>query len=317
MRLQQHSKSNYHLCAGHTRLLFRRLLLSIQQAERCGDQRQKRHGCVLPHRSTPIKILQPIGVQQIQNAAQQGCFIMAEHLTKTIKRNTCRQHLHSQHIQLIRKLYTYAQHTQNCREVQAQFSVKQRGGISIPVFCLTVDPYRELSGFQPLGNSLNAGKMKMDIVAKNTTTLHQHRHTGQQHSTAQQEKTPTQIRISDCQRAGRQKQQQQQIQKKRCQQPSQYTHPGIDPILLYRHFAKRENAAAIIGHQTDRLVCITHIQYNGIMRPPYCKKLTFARHYHCVICHKINAGMGFLLVFILRRYKIIVCFDFIVTRRQP
>ena len=157
----------------------------------------------------------------------------------------------------------------------------------------------------------------MDIVAKNTTPLHQHRHTGQQHSTAQQEKTPTQIRISDCQRTGRQKQQQQQIQKKRCQQPSQYTHPGIDPILLYRHFAKRENAAAIIGHQTDRLVCITHIQYNGIMRPPHCKKLTFARHYHCVICHKINAGMGFLLVFILRRYKIIVCFDFIVPRRQP
>ena len=205
MRLQQHSKSNYQLCAGHTRLFFRWLLPSIQQAERCGDQRQKRHSCVLPHRSTPIKILQPIGVQQIQNTAQQGCFIMAEHLTKTIKRNTCRQYLHSQHIQMVRQLYAHTQCTQNCREIQAQFPVKQRRCIPIPVFCLTVDPYRELSGFQPLGNSINTGKMEMDIITKNTYALHQRRHTGQQHSTAQQEKTPTQIRISDCQRTGRQK----------------------------------------------------------------------------------------------------------------
>ena len=86
MHLQQHSKGRNKFCAGPAQPLAGKRTFPIQFIQGSRNQRQKRHGCVLPHRAEPVNLIQMIGRQHIQDAAHQGRLVMPENLPQAEKR---------------------------------------------------------------------------------------------------------------------------------------------------------------------------------------------------------------------------------------
>ena len=109
MHLQQHSKGRNKFCAGPAQPLAGKRTFPIQFIQGSRNQRQKRHGCVLPHRAEPVNLIQMIGRQHIQDAAHQGRLVMPENLPQAEKGNASCQQLECQQIGMIRPLHTHPQ----------------------------------------------------------------------------------------------------------------------------------------------------------------------------------------------------------------
>ena len=73
--LQQHAKAHDQFGAGLARTAAGQRLFTVQLVQRGRDQRQKHHGCVLPHRTEPVNFVQVVGGQHVQGTAHQRCFV--------------------------------------------------------------------------------------------------------------------------------------------------------------------------------------------------------------------------------------------------
>ena len=113
--LQQCTKDNDQLGTGHPFFAGRGQVPAVEQAEGRRNQRQECQGGVLPHGAALIKVVQVVGRHHIQDAAQQGSFVVMEQLAEAEKGDARRGRLHGHHVGAVGPLDAHAQQAQHRR----------------------------------------------------------------------------------------------------------------------------------------------------------------------------------------------------------
>ena len=238
MHLQQHSKGRNKFCAGPAQPLAGKRTFPIQFIQGSRNQRQKRHGCVLPHRAEPVNLIQVIGRQHVQGAAHQGRLVMPENLPQAEKGNASRQQLDCQQIGMVRPLHTHPPSSaippgSTAAVRHKTTTVHSR---SHPLPCCKRAP----------GTAPPAGRWAMPSIRERwndqsaplqCAAVGHGRGAGQHGHCTQYPQAGTQFSICQPQRAAGYGQQQKGIQQHKQQQPARHTGPRIQHILFDMHSA--------------------------------------------------------------------------------
>ena len=291
--LQQCTKGNDQLGTGHPFFAGRGQFVAVEQAEGCRNQRQEGQGGILPHGTAPVEVVQVIGRQHIQDAAQQGGFVVAEHLTEAEEGDARRGRLNGHHIGAVGPLYAHAQQTQHRRKVEKQFSVKQGGRVPVTILGLGIDAHRELPVPQPLGDALDAGQMEPPVGPLATAAVHQHGYAAQQRDPRQQPEAPPQVGVLQRPGTARHQKQQAQVHQREQYRPPQHTGPGVEHILPDFHITDGKDTTVVSGHQTDGVAGVIHIKHHGVLLGQHIHPGQFPADCHLLRRRKVDAGPMF------------------------